>query len=591
MLVSVDQLPEERKNSVKVLCNVQEITDSNGTAHPCKGKILLYFQKPTDISFGDELLVLSSPYLPSAVENPHQFDYRSYLQRKGILYLGFIQNSNYKILSHNTKGWKRHITLFRQRLINVIRFSQLTPSQQGIAEALILGYDDDLHSDTKVNFQTAGITHLLCVSGLHVGIVAMIIGWCLFFLSNRRATRIIKYSIQLIAIWAFAILTGMAPATMRAALMFSFIITGKTFFTQPPTLNIIAASALILLVCRPLLLFDAGFQLSYCSVFGIVVLTKPLKDLFHLPYKKNILFTTLNRLLDLFCVGLIAQLAITPFTLLYFHFFPPYFLLANIIIIPFAGVILASVLLMLLFSLWNWAFVILGKVVSFELFLTERITSTIASWPNAMIEHIYFDRIMLFISLAIVVFLGWALLRRQWSKLAIALSFALILVIYAIHIEQQCSIQQHFDIYNVDKRTAIEFFSGHNSYLVCDSGIARNPNSIDFQTRNNRIFRQARHTTVIPLDTSFQDSNIIVENRFVGFDGRLMRIVDRSNYRQHSASRTRLDYLLLRESPYITVSELLDEYLFDTLIIASQNSARRRQAWQQQCDSLGVPYK
>ena len=79
-----------------------------------------------------------------------------------------------------------------------------------------------------------------------------------------------------------------------------------------------------------------------------------------------------------------------------------------------------------------------------------------------------------------------------------------------------------------------------------------------------------------------------VDNRFVGFGGKTMRVVDRSNFRQQSSQKARLDYLLLRESPYITVAELRERYDFETLIIASQNSPRYRIAWQRQCDSLGI---
>ena len=262
MRIQVDVIPSERERSIRALCDVLEITDTCGATHPCKGKLLLYLHKPSTVAFGDELLVLSSPDLPSGADNPHQFDYRKYLRRKGILYTDYVTSTDYRIIGHNTKGWKSKITVIRQRLINVIHFSQLTPSQQGIAEALILGWNEDIDAETKAHFRTAGITHLLCVSGLHVGIVALLVGWCLFFLSNRRPARIVKGCIQLAAIWAFVFLTGMAPSTMRAALMFSLIVIGQMFFTRPPTLNAIAASALILLVTKPLLLFDVGFQLS-----------------------------------------------------------------------------------------------------------------------------------------------------------------------------------------------------------------------------------------------------------------------------------------------------------------------------------------
>ena len=595
MLVSVNQLPEERKNSIRVFCNVLEITDSNGTAHPCKGKIQLYFQKPAEIACGDKILILSSPDLPSGADNPHQLDYRRLLKRRGILYTDYIPSGCFRIVGHSDKGLKAKTTTLRRRILNVIRFSSLSPSQQGIAEALILGYSGDLEQETQSQFRSAGITHLLCVSGLHVGIVSLLVGYSLFFLSGRRRSRIIKGTIQLLAIWGFVIISGMAPSAMRAGLMFSLIVIGQMFFTRPYTLNAVAASALILLVAKPLLLFEIGFQLSYTAVIAIATLVRPLESLMPLPdgnsRTASLLFNLLKKIRSLFCVCIVAQLAITPLTLYYFHQFPPYFLVANMTIVPFAALLLGSVLLMVLFAWWPLAFKAMGTVVSTFLAGVEWTTSTIASWPNAMIKDIYFDTPMFVLSLFIVIFSGWTLLHKKWSTASLALATAILLIIYSHRVEASCAVQRHCDIYRVGNRTAIEFFAGHQSYLLCDSSTATDPSCIDFQISNNRIFRQTRHTTVIPLNSSFQDSNIIVENRFVGFDGRLMRIIDRSNYRQHSASRTRLDYLLLHESPYITVGELLDEYQFDTLIIASQNSVRRRQAWQQQCDSLGVPYK
>ena len=595
MRVHINDIPVERNKTVRLTAEVLEITDTNDIPHQCIGKILLYIEKPTTVSAGDELLVRTKPRLPNGADNPHQFDYRRHLQRKGIPYTAHIPNGAYKTLIHNKKGIKVRITSLRQRLIETIHFSSLTPSQQGIAEALILGWDGDLDSDTEAHFRSAGITHLLCVSGLHVGIVAMLVGWCLFFLSNRRGQRIIKGIIQIVAIWAFVAITGMAPSAMRAGLMFSLIVIGQMFFTRPPTLNVIAASALILLVAKPLLLFETSFQLSYSSVFAIVLFTRPLEELMPIPDNDkrliNLIFKLLKKLRTLFCVCIAAQLAIIPLILYYFHNFPPYFIVANMTIVPCAALLLGSTLLMLAVSWWPFAFKATGMLVSTLLSATERITSTIASWPNALLEGIYFDGIMLILSIAIVVFAGWALIRRQWGKLVIALIFAIALTVYAKHIERQCSLQQHFDVYNVGNRTAIEFFSGHESYLVCDSNIARDPNSIDYQTENNIIYRQTKHRHILPVDTTFEDSNIFISNRFIDFNGHTMRIIDRSNYQQRSQNRVKLDYLIVRESPYITISELQEQYAFDTLIITSQNSIRRRTAWQQQCDSIGVPYR
>ena len=592
MRVHVSDIPSERSNSVQALCDVLEIADSNGNSHICKGKILLYIQKPTTINYGYELLILATPDIPSADDNPHQFNYRQHLRRKGILFTDYLPSYSYRIVGNSTSGLKGTVATVRQRLIDVIHLSSLSTTQQGIAEALFLGWDDDLSPETEANFRSAGITHLLCVSGLHVGIVALLVGYCMFFLSNRRRSRIIKGLIQIAAIWLFVLLTGMAPGTMRAGLMFTLVVIGQMFFSRPPTLNAIAASALILLVANPLLLFDASFQMSYCSVIGIVLFTRPLEELIPLPEAEGkvgrLLCSLLRKLRTLVCVSFVAQCSILPILLYHFHQFSPYFLVANTIIIPFAALLLGSVMVMVALAWWPWAFKVVGALLSAELSATEWVTSSVASWPNALIEHIYCDIAILVLSFAILAALGYALLRRKIWGLTTVLALALILTLHTRNIESQRSQQRHFDVYNIGNRTAIEFFAGHNSYLLCDSIIAANPEKIDFQTENNLIYRKAKRKHILTLDTMFDDGLLVVNNRFVGFNNRTIRIIDRSNYKERSAFRPRVDYLLLRESPYITISELRQQYDFDTVIIASQNSKRRHSAWKTECDSLKI---
>lgn len=575
MRLRVDDIPEARRNTLRATATVLEVADSTGAVHPCQGKILLFFEKSSTVRAGDELVVLAAPRLPNGADNPHQFDYRRDLRRKGILRTAYIPSAACRVIAHSDKGLKAKTTVLRQRLIEVIHFSSLSPSQQGIAEALILGWRGDLDAETQSQFRTAGITHLLCVSGLHVGIVALIIGWCLGFLSNRRTMRIVKGSVQIAAIWLFVVVTGMAPSTMRAGLMFSLIVIGQMFFSRPPTLNAIAASALILLAVNPLMLFEVGFQLSYCAVIAIVVLVRPLEELMPLPDGESrvghLLFRLLKKIRTLLCVSLVAQLATTPLTLFYFHSFPPYFLVANMIIIPFATLLLGSILLMIAVSWWPLAFKAAGWVVSALLSATEYITSTVSSWPNALIENIYFDGPMLVISASIVLTAGWLLLKPRWSTAAIALATTLVLVLYARTVDARCAVQRHCDIYNVGNRTAIEFFIGKESILLCDSATAANPHSIDYQTANNLIWHKAKRTHILALDTTYEDANIIIKNRFVGFDGKSMRIVDRSNCTQRSLHRVKLNYLLLRESPYVTIEELKQQYDFDSLIYVNSD--------------------
>ncbi len=596
MHVRVREMPQHKNRSIQAVADVMEICDSNGLSHPCHGKILLFFALTDScpIAYGDELLLLASPDRPSSSDNPHQFDYRSYLFRRGILFTDYVSASSYRIVGNTSGGLMDAVVSLRQHIIDIIRLSSLSPAQQGIAEALFLGWDDDLSPDTEQHFRSSGITHLLCVSGLHVGIIALLTGYCLAFLGNRRRARIAKGTIQILVIWIFVIVTGMAPGTMRAGLMFTLIVAGQMFFSRPPTLNAIAASGFILLVTNPFLLFDIGFQLSYSSVTAIVLFTRPLEDLMPLPdgnsAASRLVLALLRKLRTLLCVSFVAQCAVSPLLLFYFHQFVPYFLVANTVIVPFAALLLGSVMAMVFLAWWPWAFKVVGMLLSAELSVTEWVTSSVASWPNALIEHIYCDKVILVLAYAVIALLGMALLRRRWWCVTAALAVAVAMLLYCRQVESRLGSQSHFDVYRLGNRTAVEFFAGHDSYLLCDSTVASNPESIAFQTSNNLIAHQATRSHILDLDTSFNDGILFVENRFVGFNGKSFRIVDRSNYKEKSGTRPHVDYILLRESPYITVGELMQQYDFDTLVITSQNSQRRRNAWIAQCDSLAIPY-
>jgi len=598
MRIRVAETPSQHQRTVHLVAEVMEIADSNGTPHDCHGKLLVYLMKDSLLTsvpdYGDELLLLASPRLPSADDNPHQFNYRRHLHNKGISHTTFASPSAIRLLQHDSHGLMSAVSTLRQRLVQVIRLSSLTPAQQGIAEALFLGWDDDLAPETQSQFRQAGITHLLCVSGLHVGIVALLVGYLLSFIGNHRRGRIVKGCVTLLVIWFFVLLTGMAPGTMRAGLMFSFITVGRMAFSRPPTLNALAASALVLLVANPLLLFDVGFQLSYAAVLGIVLLMPGFQSL--LPaitsdegWRRQTQLL-LHKVASLFFVSLSAQLATTPFILFYFHQFPVYFLIANMVVVPFAGLLLGSVILMVALAWWPAVFALLGGVVSAEIAATEWVTSLVARLPHALIQDIWFDPWMFVLTLAMTLLVGFALVRRSWRLLSAALAAAVVLAAYARVVESRFAAQSHFDVYRLGNRTAVEFFAGHQSYLLCDSTVAAHPEAINYQTSGNRRYRQAHATTVLPLDTLFSDDRLMVADRWVSFDGRTFRIVDRSNCRHHSMARPHVDYLLLRESPYLTVGELQQQYDFDTLLIASQNSQRRRSAWRAQCDSLDVPY-
>ena len=378
--------------------SVAEVLSVDG--HSTQGKVLLYIHQDSLSSclrYGDCLSLAARPQPPHNWKS--DFDYRRYLRRKGILWQCYVPTGCWQPLAHDSTfsllGWSKGIQL---RMVERIRCSDLTPQQQGIAEALLLGWRDDVDEATQQQFRDAGITHLLCVSGLHVGIVAWLAGAALFFLGRKRWQRVVKGIVQIGVVWLFVLLTGMAPSTLRAGVMFSLLLVGDMLQRQPNSLNNLCTSMLLLLLVRPMLLFDVGFQLSYAAVAGIVLWNCPLQQL--LPYSSKWYLWLPQKAWQLLCLSTSAQVATLPLVLYHFHQFPLYFLIANLTVVPFAGVLLASVLLMLLVG-GGWA----TTLLRYELVAVDRLTRWISSLPYAMLTDIYCDLLMSLLITALLIVL------------------------------------------------------------------------------------------------------------------------------------------------------------------------------------------
>lgn len=216
---------------------------------------------------------------------------------------------------------------WRQALVRRMEDGPLR--NRGVAEAMALGWRADVDADTWANYRAAGVAHLLCVSGLHVGLLAGVVRWLLWPLGRDRRGRRVSGVLRLLAVWGFALLTGLASATVRAALMVSLFIVADVAGRRTPGMNLLGAAALATLAVRPTLMFDVGWQLSYAAVVGIL-LVQPLTAQFRSSLAQGVAVSTA------------AQLATLPIVAAVFGRFSLLFLVANTVLIPLAGVTLVA---------------------------------------------------------------------------------------------------------------------------------------------------------------------------------------------------------------------------------------------------------
>ena len=347
LLARVSECPIIKKTGLTAVADAVSIYDS-GAWKPLRTKIFIkvYGSQETPVlSYGSYFIVHGRPEKLVFFAARHLFNFRSYLYDKGIRFeMGCKKTDCYEIPGGNVSSISRLAFRARDKLLRIFREKGLSGQEFSVAAALLLGYVNEIDSHLKSAFASSGTMHILSVSGMHVGIIFLFLETALSFLSKFRHGIWFKSLIQLLFIASYAAITGFSPAVLRAATCLGFMIIGKTIRRKPEMLNVISASVFFLLVMDTSILSDVGFQLSYLAVIGIVILNKPIYDLYVTHHWLP------DKIWALVAVSMAAQIATFPLSLYYFHRFPNYFILSNLVIVPLSNGIILMGILGLVFS-------------------------------------------------------------------------------------------------------------------------------------------------------------------------------------------------------------------------------------------------
>ncbi len=403
------ELPRENESRFNTTVMVSHV-NIDGRWQPYRGKVKLNSSKNTDKptpSPGDLIMVygFAHPIKPSM--NPGVFDYRAYLEGQNIFMADFVTADEWIVYGEKSrKNLFDYAFIAQTACANIIQTYISDPQAQGILLALVLGLKTGLDDSLQEAYATAGVIHILAVSGLHVGVIYAILLFCLHWL---KRSRLAFATVCLLALWAFAFITGLSPSVMRAATMFSFIIVARAWGKQTNIYNTIAASAFFLLLINPYFLQSVGFQLSYLAVLGIVFLYPKFYPLVNFKSKFA------DGIWQLMCVSLSAQLAVFPLSTYYFNQFPLYFLLANIVLVPSAFVMLSMGIALLASSFIAPLATLVGTVLSFIVSWLNHFVFWISYLPLSRLSGLYLSGwqvfILMILLLVIIMFIYYKGLR------------------------------------------------------------------------------------------------------------------------------------------------------------------------------------
>lgn len=564
LLLSINEPLKPTIYQDKYVASIHKINNQNSSGHVLinvtKDSLVAPLQVGAWYYVRAPLLDLPTP------KNPYQFDYGAYLERKQIY--GQLSVSPAGILSAEKRngGLRVWSSRFRESVQDSLRSKSFSKRQLAIIEALVLGQKRGIDKEMSAQYAASGMMHILAVSGLHVGIILLILRF-LFKPVRSRKWRWVKSLIIILLIWSFAFVTGLSPSVLRAATMFSFLELGETLGGRRKSQDAVLASALFLLLYEPLLIYQVGFQLSYLAVMAILWI-QPWLAGFWSP--RNYFF---RKVRDAGSVTIAAQLGVMPLSLYYFHQFPGLFFISNVLIIPFLGLILGGGLIVSALAYVGMLPDVLitgyGSIIDFM----NAFIGWVARQESFITRHIRMSGWLMISSYVLLITL-LSFLKKYSLKKLLVVSCAMIFVTALILYERMSPVAPQLAILNKGKSSLLTSW---------DNGSLR-------VFYNDSLFDTAQDTRI----NAYRDAlsiQSLTEQRlasYILFKDRELLIIDSlCVYDLATASPT---HILLTQSPKINLERLIARYPKATIIADASNYRSYVTRWKATCIQRKIPF-
>ena len=572
LLISIEEPFQERNKSFKTITQVTGYIRGK-KIYKASGKIVLYIFKDAitpSIDYGSQLLLFRKPERFRNSGNPGSMDYQRYAFLNGYSFRVFANKKDFLLLDQigSADPFKKFLIESRKNICTILR--QYIPDTQvyGLAEALLIGYKEDLDQDLVRAYSNTGVVHVIAISGLHLGLLYLILKILIHPLTVIRRTKWLKSAVIIILLWVFSLMTGGSASVLRSAVMFTAILAGESLSRKISIYNCLAASAFLLLCYKPHWLFDIGFQLSYSAVLSILLFMKPVYNITFIP----------NKILDYFwqlcSVTIAAQILTTPVSIYYFHQFPVYFLLANFIAVPLSGIILIAELMLCCLYLFPEIATPLGYIIYGLIDLMNRSIVEIDQLPFSTIKQIhcsFFQLVLIYASIISVTVFFHYRLRSGFHVCLISL--LLITVITTLNRIEHHS-QKIFVVYNIAGSHVSEVLWGRRSFTrarIQSANLEPGKNILNASHSFYKISERNKfpvYRDYIRLGEShilFADSNTEIK---IGTAGKI--------------------HLLVVSDNNLNSREILDRYRPEMIIMDPTNSVYTTNAWKTACKKKGI---
>ncbi|MWB95782.1 DUF4131 domain-containing protein [Flavobacterium sp. GA093] len=534
------------------------------------GKIILNIQKDSTqkkVIIGNTIRLKTILIPHNSPKNPNQFDYGKYLTDKQIYAQIYAEKAEIEINKTIQKDIWYYTALLHNRIIQNLEKKHFSPTEMNVALALILGQRQEISNEIIRDYQYSGATHILSVSGLHVGFIMAFIMFVLKPVPNNRKGSLLKLITILSSLITFAILSGLSPSVLRSVVMFSFLAIGNHLLRSKNSFHTLFVSMFLILLFEPYFLFDVGFQLSYLALFFILWLQPLLKKIWT---PKNWVLTNLWNALT---VSFAAQIGTLPLCLYYFHQFPGLFFVTNIIILPLLSFIMFTGIVVVLLAVFDANPAFLIWLFEKSIYFLNQTIHFVASFESFVIRNISFHFYYLIAFYLLIISTIISLKKPDYNKLTAFFVSIILLQIAFIFNQKEINQKHEFIVFNQKKKTILAERTGHKVIFIT----------------NEKLDERLQNYTINPYLTanSATVNSIKKLKNLLFFNGKKIYIMDSSGI---YPKQIEPDILLLTQSPKINLERALQNLHPKIIIADASNNYSCLKYWKTTCLKKNIPF-
>ncbi len=549
----------------KFIANVNQIEDKQTF-----GKVLINLKKDSllVLNLNDRLFINADFLEIPKPKNPYQFDYKNYLERQQIEYQMYLTNQTFYKFPNASFSFSALASNFRNRVNESLKKNGFSGNELGVINALLLGQRQDISKELLESYAGAGAIHILAVSGLHVGIILLILNFLFSPISRVKNGKLIKLILVVSFLWIFAFIAGLSPSVVRAVTMFTAVAIGMQFKRPTNIYNTLIISMFVLLLFNPYFLFEVGFQLSYIAVFAIVWIQPLLYNIFSIKIK------LLDFFWKIFTVSVAAQIGVLPLSLYYFHQFPSLFFISNLLIIPILGIILGVGILVIFLSLFDLLSTSLATIYSNLIYFMNSVVEWVAHQESFLFKNITYTFLLMLSTYLSILFFIQFVKYKSYTRF-VSFSLALI-VVSSVLIFEKYQLRNNNEI--------IVFHKSRYSILGIKNGdeLAVFHDLDSVALKNDKLINQYK-VGVGGINISIDSFQNIYE-----FDNKKVVIIDSLGVYQFKSLKP--DIVLLQQSPKINLARLIDSLKPKIIIADGSNFKSYVKRWSETCIQKNTPF-